>query len=224
MKNLIQYFLLVMLCGGFTIISCKKSNQEGIVKDIDGNIYHTITIGTQTWMVENLRTTHLNNGEPILEIKDNSTWGNSLQPSFSWHGYDSKNYKEPYGGLYNKLAVETGKLAPAGWHVPTDADWNELINYLGGSNIAGGKMKENGALHWSGNNTGSNESGFTAVGGGNVGLNGFFFFNSFGFYLTATQPLVDGTTVFILDTSNDKIVKNSFAGNSGNSVRCIKNP
>ena len=137
------------------------------VTDIDGNIYHTVTIGTQVWMVENLKTTKYNDGTAIPNVTDNTAWLNLTTPGYCWYNNDAPTYKSTYGALYNWYSVNTGKLCPTGWHVPTDAEWTTLTTYLGGEAVAGGKMKETGTIHWyeSPVET-SNSSGFTAIPGG----------------------------------------------------------
>lgn len=98
--------------------------------DIDGNVYHTITIGIQTWMAENLKTTKYNDGTAIPMVMDGTEWGNLTAPGYCWYNNDASTYKNTYGALYNWYAVDTKKLAPAGWHVPSDAEWDTLQNYL----------------------------------------------------------------------------------------------
>ena len=100
----------------------------GTVKDIDGNEYHTVTIGPQTWMIENLKTTWLNDSTQIVITTDSAAWTNLKSPGYCWYGNDSVANKNVYGALYNWYAVNTGKLAPQGWHVPTEEDWNVLEN------------------------------------------------------------------------------------------------
>jgi uncharacterized protein (TIGR02145 family) len=136
------------------------------VTDIDGNIYHTVTIGTQTWMAENLKVTRYNDGTPIPLVIDSAAWANLTTPGYCWYN-NSITYKNPYGALYDWYTVATGKLAPTGWHVPTDSDWNVLINDIGDSSLAGGPLKEAGTTHWLPPNTAAtNASGFTAIPGG----------------------------------------------------------
>ncbi len=139
----------------------------GTVTDVDGNVYHTVQIGTQTWMVENLKVSHYRNGEPIPEVTDTTEWGTITTGAFCWYDNDSM-YEETYGKMYNWFAVtDTRGIAPVGWHVPSDAEWTTLVNFLGGTNTAGGSMKETGTSHWSPPNTGAtNASGFTALPGG----------------------------------------------------------
>lgn len=120
------------------------------VVDADGNEYETIQIGTQIWMMENLKTTKYNDGTPI--------------PSGNYYKYQNNSeLANIYGFLYPRSILEN-KLAPNGWHIPTNEEWNLLINHLGGEYVAGGKLKEEGTLHWNSPNTGAtNESGFTAL-------------------------------------------------------------
>lgn len=138
------------------------------VTDMDGNIYQTVIIGYQTWMAENLKTTKYNDGTSIPLITINEEWSKLTTPGYCWYNNEEATYKNTYGALYNWYAVNTGKLCPTGWHVPTMyEEWETLIIYLGGHRIAGGKLKEAGLDHWTRLNTGStNETGFTALPGG----------------------------------------------------------
>jgi uncharacterized protein (TIGR02145 family)/uncharacterized repeat protein (TIGR02543 family) len=138
-----------------------------IITDIDGNIYTEVKIGTQIWMVENLKTTRYYDGSLIPLKADSAAWVNLSTPGYCWYNNDSTTYKSDYGALYNWYTVNTGKLAPAGWHVATDAEWTTLVTYLGGVDIAGNKLKEAGLIHWATPNNGStNTSGFFALPGG----------------------------------------------------------
>jgi uncharacterized protein (TIGR02145 family) len=143
--------------------------------DNDGNNYNTVTIGTQVWMKENLKTTKYNEGSNMIYPgTDNNAWTNNTIGAYCWYNNDIAN-KATYGALYNWYAVNTGKLCPSGWHVPTDAEWTTLITYLGGDNIAGGKLKETGTTHWGSPNTGaSNLSDYMALPGGCRGGDGIF--------------------------------------------------
>ena len=148
----------------------------GTVTDIEGNIYKTIQIGTQIWMAENLKTTKYNDGTSIPYITDNSEWANMLTDAYCWYFNDETTFKPVYGGLYNWYAVNTAKLCPSGWHVPSDTEWHTLVlaldpyaqNIFGTeSSIAGGKLKEISLNHWKSPNMGAtNVSGFTAIPGG----------------------------------------------------------
>jgi uncharacterized protein (TIGR02145 family) len=139
----------------------------GTVTDIDGNIYNTITIDTKLWMAENLKTIKYNDGTAIPLVTDGAAWVALTTPGYCWYNNNAVTYKATYGALYNWYTVNTGKLCPTGWHVPTDTEWTTLTTYLGGVSVAGGKMKETGTSHWLSPNTGAtNESGYTALAGG----------------------------------------------------------
>ena len=154
--------------------------ESGTVTDIDGNVYHTVTIGTQVWMVENLKTTKYNDGTNIPLVTDGAEWVYLTTGAYCWYNNDI-SYKNPYGALYNWYTVNTGKLAPIGWHVPTDDEWTTLTTYLtnngfgyegSGTDIAKSMAATSG---WNtyltpggvGNDQASNNSsGFTALPGG----------------------------------------------------------
>jgi hypothetical protein len=111
----------------FPVKSITQESSE-TVKDIDGNVYNTVIIGIQVWTKENLKTTKYNDGSPIPNVTDDTQWENLTTGAYSWHNNDAANYKNPYGGLYNWYAVETGKLCPTGWHVPTEDEWYNLAH------------------------------------------------------------------------------------------------
>jgi len=112
-----------------SIIFYKPITPPAVVTDIDGNVYHTVTVGTQTWMVENLKTTKYNDGTSIPYTFDANTWSALSTPGYCYYNNDAAN-KITYGALYNWYTVNIGKLAPTGWHVPTDAELTTLENYL----------------------------------------------------------------------------------------------
>ena len=133
--------------------------------DTDGNVYHTVKIGTQIWTKENLKTEHYNDGASILNVTDSMEWINLTTGAYCWYKNNASN-KSTYGALYNWYTVNTGKLAPKGWHVPTEAEWDTLVEYLGGSYIAGGALKDTGTAYWQSPNEGAtNSSGFSALPG-----------------------------------------------------------
>ena len=148
-------------------ISVANAYTGTTVTDADGNVYPTVTIGTQEWMAENLRTTKYKNGTSIPLVTSASAWNALSTPGFCWYNNDQPTYGETYGALYNWFAVETWNLCPTGWHVPTDAEWTTLTDYLGGEPIAGQKLKEAGSAHWNESGyPGTNESGFNGRGAG----------------------------------------------------------
>ena len=133
------------------------------VSDADGNFYKIVTIGTQTWMAENLKTTKYNDGTDIPYVTDYSTWLGLKTGAYCWPKNDFNN-KDIYGGLYNWYTISTGKLCPKGWHIPSYEEWTTLIDYLGGEGVAGGKMKTTGTTYWATPNRGAtNLSGFSAL-------------------------------------------------------------
>ena len=159
----------IFLISWLALSICRIQGQT--VTDIDSNVYHTVTIGTQVWMVENLKTTRYNDGQEIPLVTDTVSWENLTSPGYSWFNNDTV-FKKSYGALYNWYTVNTGKLAPAGWHVPTLTEWNTLAAFLGGNTTAGGKMKSTGTIEsdtglwYSPNTNATNSSGFTAIPGG----------------------------------------------------------
>ena len=161
--------ILVILCISF--FSCTKEDEinfsgtEGIFTDPrDGMVYRWVKIGSQIWMAENLRAIKYNDGTAIPNVSNQITWQGLA--TGAWCNYDNNaSYDNTYGKLYNWYAVNTGKLAPKGWHIPTDAEWSYLADYLGGENVAGGKLKS--TIGWKSPNTGAtNSSGFSALPGG----------------------------------------------------------
>jgi uncharacterized protein (TIGR02145 family) len=193
-------------------------------KDADGNVYKTVTIGSQVWMAENLKTTKYNTGEEIPLISDNTEWSNLTTGAYCWYNNDSAAYENPYGKLYNWYTVNTGILCPLGWHIPTNAEWIVLADYLGGVLVAGGKIKETGTVHWLSPNVGAtNESGFTGLPGGiryNNGTFGYMNWNGFGWSSTE----YDSVDALYRDYRYD----NPYFGfahypkKTGFSIRCIK--
>jgi uncharacterized protein (TIGR02145 family) len=164
--ELFQLFIMGILI--FVLYSCKKDdNDNNTVTDIDGNVYHTVTIDKQVWMVENLKVTHYRNGDSIRRVTNNSSWSNLSTGAYCDYA-NSPGNSITYGRLYNWYAVtDPRNLAPEGWHVPSDAEWTVLTNNLGGQLSAGGKLKETGTSHWlSPNAAATNEIGFTALPGG----------------------------------------------------------
>ena len=194
------------------------------VTDVDGNIYHTVTIGTQVWLVENLKTTKYNNGDPIANVTDNTAWNGLTTGAYCNYNNDPLN-STTYGYLYNWYAVnDQRKIAPTGWHVPSDAEWTTLTTYLGGESIASGKLKESGLSHWATPNTGAtNETGFTALPGGYRDNNGVFYFvGSTGYWWSYTETYVNYAWYRTMYSYSTTVTRNYCVKTWGNSVRCIK--
>lgn len=143
------------------------------VTDIDGNVYNTVEIGTQQWMAENLKVTKYNEGTAIPLVTDGIGWNNLTTPGYCWYNNDNTTYGDVYGALYNWYGVNAGNFCPVGWHVPSDPEWTVLNDYLGGSSVAGGKLKA--SILWNSPNTGAtDEAGFTALPGGYRGGDGIY--------------------------------------------------
>lgn len=204
---------------------------SGTVTDYDGNIYHTVVIGTQTWTVENLKVTHYRNGDLIPNITDNTAWPTLTTGAYCIYNNTETN-KDIYGALYNWYAVtDSRNIAPSGWHVPTDEEWTTLTNFLGGSAIAGGKMKEYGTTHWTAPNTGgSNSSGLTILPCGDRGsmsgmdLTGFFLnLKEYGSFWSSTEANATlGFSRYIYYGSASIGRDNGYLKINGMGVRLVK--
>ena len=194
------------------------------ITDIDGNVYKTVKIGTQVWMAENLKVTHYRNGDPILNITDNTQWDSLTTGAYCNYNNDPNN-AITYGRLYNWYAVtDSRNLAPIGWRVPTDAEWQTLINYLGGDDVAGGKIKEAGTTHWSSPNTGAtNESGFTALPGGYRYYYGYFLnLGDLANFWSSTESNSDDAWYRVLYFNNANVYRCNDSKRSGLSVRLVR--
>ena len=206
------------------VVAFKTLSGEGTVVDIDANVYNYITIGSQVWMIENLKTTKYRNGDPIPNESSDGAW-NTLSIGARCDYENNPLNGLIYGKLYNWSAVnDNRKIAPTGWHVPTDSEWTTLINFLGGENIAGGKLKEAGLSHWLTPNLGAtNESNFTALPGGYRDINGLFADGgSFGNYWSSTESMVGYAWYRHFYYNFAGASKIYFSKKAGFSVRCIK--
>jgi uncharacterized protein (TIGR02145 family) len=195
----------------------------GSVTDVDGNIYKTVTIGTQTWMAENLRTTLYNDGSPIHHVTDSAEWANLTTGAYCNNSNDI-SHVGTYGRLYNFYTISTGKLCPEGWHVPTNEEWVVLNDYLGGHLIAGGHLKETGTSHWREPNTGAtNSTGFTALPGGfRYSDGGFDNIGDIGYWWSATDPQTNGAHGRNMYYNYSYLYYSHYYKAAGFSVRCVK--
>jgi uncharacterized protein (TIGR02145 family) len=203
-------------------VRCIKDNT---VTDLDGNVYKSILIGSQTWMAENLKTTKYNNGTSIPLVTDTTSWSNLSTPAYCWYKNHEVN-KDAFGALYNWYAVNTGKLCPVAWHVPSDSEWTILTNYLGGESVAGGKLKESDTSYWYDPNTGAtNETGFSARAGGYRFSSPSAFFTQLGYLgcWWSTTEIDKNWAYNLLMYFNSKKVQRLFiTEGTGMSVRCVK--
>lgn len=209
----------------------------GTVTDIDGNVYKTVKIGDDWWMAENLKTTRYNNGDSILNIASSELWDSLSNGAFTVYNNDQQ-YAEPYGLLYNWLAVRDNRnIAPEGWHTASDSDWKTLEMYLG-MNVAdadsakwrgagvGGKLKEAGTGHWRSPNAGATDYlGFRALPGGDrFAFGRYHSLRLSGYYWTSTG--VNETLIYAwyrgLSADSDMILRGYRHKNYGLSIRCVK--
>ncbi len=230
-KKRISIFPMVVI-GALMLFSnsCKKTADTGnllpaeTVTDIDGNVYHAVTVGTQVWMVENLKTTKYNDGSSIPDVTNDTAWFGLTNGACCDYNNTLGNFTS-YGKLYNYYAVvDARKICPTGWHVPTDAEWTTLTTYLGGELLAGGKLKESGLTHWFSPNTGAENSvGFIALPGGyrrnlgsfdNMGYSGIWWSSSEESTITAWDRDMTNSDSQIYRASNFKSM--------GLSLRCIR--
>ena len=207
--------------------SCKKKEDNNVpvtVLDVDGNLYHTVTIGSQVWLQENLMTMKYSNLDAITNVTGTTEWANLTSGAYCNYNNNTSNVSA-YGRLYNWYAVnDSRKICPTGWHVPSNDEWNTLITYLGGDAAAGGKLKESGTVHWTTPNTGaSNSSDFTALPGGYRYANGSFFdLQDAGYFWTSTGS---GNNAYSWELFyNDEAVYDNSNNDAKNAytVRCIK--
>jgi len=213
----------------------------GTMTDKDGNAYKTISIGTQTWMAENLKTTKYRTGESITNVTDNTTWANATTGTWCYYNNDA-TYNTKYGKLYNWYAVvDTRNIAPVGWHVATYVEWTTLINYLiaNGYNYdgttTGYKIAKALAAttDWTtytgvgtiGNNLSlNNSSGFSAVPGGcrYYGDGTFYYLGSYGYWWTATDSSTSFAGYWGLSYGSSGVNGSTNSKLDGCSVRCVK--
>lgn len=197
-------------------LGISTGSQTQTVTDYDGNIYQTITIGSQVWMKENLKSLHYSNGTEIAAV---------------WSYDDNDSYVETYGRLYswdaamkNSTIEGAQGVCPNGWHVPTDDEWTILGNYLGGNDMAGGKMKEQGISHWNSPNAGAtNESGFTALPAGEYDDTHYQFLGEYNVIWSSTEENTTWAKYRYISYDDTGLHPYTYYKSFRYSVRCIKN-
>jgi uncharacterized protein (TIGR02145 family) len=222
------------------LLGCKDSvsPDEIVCIDIDGNVYETVQIGDQIWTTTNLKTTHYRNGDPIPTGYSNSEWSNLDDTDTGAYAEypedeDSQseatcggNCSEVYGYLYNWYAVDDARgLAPEGWHIPTDEEWQELVNFYGGSSIAGAFLKESGYNHWEFPNDGANnESGFTALPAGyrDYSYGEYHFMGDLGYFWSSSEFGAIHAWRRLFDNNDSKVDRSSYNKNYGFVVRLVR--
>jgi uncharacterized protein (TIGR02145 family) len=226
----IKILTLLIIFSESLICQSKQSSQT--VKDIDGNVYHTVTIGKQIWMIENLRVTKYRNGAPIPFVNDSVQWAKLENGAYCNYKNDA-SIASIYGRLYNYYTIiDSRNMCPDGWHVPSDKEWQVLVDYLGGEKVAGGKMKESGYVHWINFGKGgtTNTSGFTALPAGSreftaliSGSCGIFdWLGMKGYFWSSTQWGDKYIWFRELQNGNPYVERNHFNARCGFSIRCIK--
>lgn len=243
-KFVVLYFFIAIV-GTFIFVSGCEKKEDNLITDIDGNKYHTVTIGNQVWMVENLRTTRYSNGDTILEVMDAKQWSKLNIGACSYYNdyayiilqkHDVYQTIKTYGRLYNWYAVnDSRKIAPEGWHVATSDDWNVLIDYSGGKDVVAGKLKESGTNHWeTQDDNATNKFGFTALPGGICDFYGAFHdITTHGYWWTASESDENMSFTYQIYCFMDGMGWNqslksgllgpsSFSKKNGLAVRCVK--
>ena len=199
------------------------------IKDIDGNTYKTVTIGTQTWMAENMRTSRFNDGSVIYQIKNEEDWDPIWNTdTAAWVYYNhNETYNMKYGKLYNWYSInpltnDNKNICPSGWHVPSDSEWNILIEKLGGISIAGGKMKELGIESWNSiDEETTNTSLFTGLAGG-AAEGDMSDFGYSGYWWSSTEDDESGGWSRELNYNKNDIKRRSIEKRACLSIRCVK--
>ena len=230
---LLTYAVIFLFNVGCTTVNEPIAGTD--ITDVDGNVYHTIVFGTQTWTIENLKTTHFNDTTSISLVTDSTAWANSSQSAYCWYNNDSTTNKSVYGALYNWYAVNSGKLAPKGWHIPTEADWFILENYVSQFYSVTSSLSKilASSTHWASsinvNTVGydfkkNNISGFAALPGGQKINNNYIFsrMDSTGAWWSSTQKSDTTAMTIALQYNQSNIEVNNYKKQSGLSVRCVK--
>jgi len=217
----------LLLLAGLAFLTL--TNQAQTVIDVDGNIYNTITIGTQEWMSENLKVTHYQNGNPIPYVSQTNLWQSATTEARCYYDTDSVANKPVYGGLYNWFVVnDSRQMCPLDWHVPSDSEWAVMEVELGSETIAiGGNMKETGIAHWCSPNIGAtNSSNFNALPGGERKGDGMYFNLTGGAYFWTSTLGSNNTSAKSRNLSYDSnnLIYADMDPTYGFSVRCVKNP
>ncbi|MBI5217468.1 MAG: fibrobacter succinogenes major paralogous domain-containing protein [Bacteroidia bacterium] len=206
------------------------------VPDYDGNTYNIVTIGSQCWMKENLKTTHYANGTAMVDGTSAGDITGNYTTKYYFDYANTPSNTATYGKLYTWAAAMNGAassaanpsgvqgVCPTGWHLPSDAEWTQLTDYLGGGSVAGGKMKEAGTTHWNSPNTGAdNSSGFSALpGGGRSSYGTFYSVGDYGYWWCSTEYSTSDAWRWYLSYDNSHVYSYINDKSFGFSVRCLR--
>ena len=199
-------------------VSCSQDSGQSTT------VLSTIQIGTQVWTDKNLDLDHYRNGDLIPEVTDPTEWANVTTGAWCYYNNDPAN-GPIFGKIYNWFALNDPRgLAPAGFHIPSDAEWNTLTSYLGGDAVAGGKMKETGLLHWNSNVGATNSSGFTALPAGHRISSGIFEgLGSFTIWSSKSEYNINYVWNRYVEEWSAVVERQNNLKWNGYSVRCVKN-
>ena len=225
---LIAVILLFAACKKVSVPVTDKSSTASVITDINElGKYTFVKIGTQNWMTTNLAVTHYRNGDKIPQVKTKAAWHALTTGAWCWYNNDSAT-GAVYGKLYNWYAVNDPRgLAPTGWHVPSDLEWDTLSAYLGHN--AGGKLKDTGTIEagtglWYAPNAGAtNKTGFTGLPGGFRSSNGsFYYIGNNGYWWSSAESNTINAWNCILNYTIGNIYRNTSHKRLGFSVRCLR--
>ncbi len=225
--NLTTHCLEIFDFGKWNSVYCVPIDSTTIVDstlltDIDGHTYPTVQICNQTWMAKNLDVTRYRNGDIIPQVTDPTEWANLTTGAWCWYNNDSATYGSVYGRLYNWYAVNDPRgLAPIGWHVPSDGEWNTLTDCLGGANVAGGKLKN--ISGWSNGGNGTNSIGFNGLpGGGRYETSEFVDIGTGANFWSSNDNTSNSASYYYLNYSNSSLINYNYSKGRALSVRCVK--
>ncbi|MFO8055587.1 MAG: FISUMP domain-containing protein [Bacteroidales bacterium] len=229
--SILIYAITAVLFLLVSATACDKKEEEedqvdyGSVSDVDGNTYKTRKIGSQTWMVENLKTTKFNDGAGIPNVTGKNEWKNLSSAAYSWYDNDKSSYSRKCGALYNWYAVEQGKLCPNGWRVARDSEWKELVDFLAGE----GHEAEQGKVlrstsDWNDGKNGSDDYYFNGKPAGfrHVSDGGFYAIGTNAQWWTSSESYEGEAWFYAIYHTGTDIRLKSEAHEQGHSVRCIK--
>lgn len=219
-----EFDTLYITLGGVDIGNIQACFQfSSTVTDFEGNIYPTVLIGNQLWMASNLKSSYYSNGEEIPNVTVNNEWVELTSPAWS-HYNNNSGFDAVYGKLYNwYTVVDSQNVCPIGWYIPNSTEFNQLVSYLGGSLVAGGKLKTLGL--WNSPNTGaSNQSGFTGVGGGrrSTSYGGSYNINANGYLWCLNESNIVNAIAFGIFYDCACTLIGAQPQFNGMSVRCLK--
>ncbi|MDP4222950.1 MAG: FISUMP domain-containing protein [Bacteroidota bacterium] len=225
--------LLITAALLFYLTGCNK-HEDQVITDVEGNVYRTVTIGSQVWMAENLKTRLFNDSTRINLVTSATTWTSTTNPAYCWYNNDTLN-RSVYGAIYNWFAVRSGKLCPTGWHVPGHDEFKILEMSLGMTKEEadslgwrgtdqGTKLKSR--TGWDNNGNGTNRSGFSALPGGyRYGANGAFYnLGELSYWWSSSEKSATLGLYRRLDGNESKVYAEGVRKQAGKYVRCVKNP